>query len=188
MRNVNRVMPSRTGIAWAVLSGILGLCSIAGQAQELTARNVPDHVPPSEVEIGLDFERGGGGCFGRCLAYSVRLRGPGVVEYTDRGGEPRDAPRRREIPRQEFAAVLNDFLAAGFLYAPAGYVPRRATATPDSVIFRMKGGADFPTWTLSLRLGEPTKSVRLRIEYPPDLERLRKLVDDLGGPKAWSKQ
>jgi hypothetical protein len=54
----------------------------------------------------------------------------------------------------------------------------------SSLQLAAKGGADLPTWDLTLRIGTLVKTVRLSMGYPADLERLRDSIESMGGPQA----
>ena len=180
----------RPSIEGFLVGGLLVIHSTAAQAQALSAENIPPQVEISEIAVGLSMKQGGGGCYIRCRAYSIRVQGPGIVEYTDSGGEPRDPPQQRTITREEFLSVLNRFLAARFLEAPAEYsITGRAAITGDAVQFLGRvGGTDAPTWYLALRIGTLVRTVQLESDYPPEMEQLRMLLDGIGGPTAWQKQ
>jgi hypothetical protein len=50
---------------------------------------LPDRIALADVDIAMEVGAGGG-CLGRCMQDRVVIRGSGIVEYTDLGGEPRD--------------------------------------------------------------------------------------------------
>ena len=128
-----------------------------------------------------------GGCVGRCIAYRVVIRGDGVVEYNDLGGEPRDPPQRRTIPVDEVVSLVNEFVRTRFVDAPAKYVgDSKYLREGDSLRLLGSGGADGPEWDLTLRVGTLVKTVHLYMGFPAQFGRLRDLVERIGGPKAWA--
>jgi hypothetical protein len=170
---------------------LLGMSASAqtpqGQSSVPSGPALPLAVKLSEVEMRLN-RFSGGGCLGRCIRYRVVVRGDGVVEYEDFGSEPRDPSHRRTIPIDEVVALVNQFVSARFFDAPAKYERERwYQREGDSLGLLGSGGADGPTWDLTLRLGTQVKTVRLYLAFPLDLARLRDAVDQMGGPTAWTK-
>jgi hypothetical protein len=86
--------------------------------------------------------------------------------------------------------LVNEFLGARFLDARDEYRGRPVIVRREgeTIRFGAEVAVDVPTYTLSLRIGSLTKTVRLYWGYPKDLEHLRDLVERLGGPAAWSAQ
>jgi hypothetical protein len=168
----------------------IALCGIAPAAASLeqSAAELPPVTKLTEVEIRLSFLGGGGGCVGRCLKYNVVIRGAGTVEYEDVGQEPRDPRQRRVIPVDDVVALVNEFLRVRFLDAADryGHAPA-AVREGDALRFGYPGSVDGGEWDLTLRIGAVVKTVHLRYPtMPDDLRRLRDLVDNIGGPKAWT--
>ena len=150
---------------------------------------MPTRAKLTDIEIGLGYEGGGGGCVGRCMKYSILIRGTGLVEYKDLGGEPRGPERQRSIAVDQVVSLLNEFLRARFLEAPPNYPPVPVGVRDgDSVLFPGRVAApDGLSWDVTLRVGTQTKKVHLYDkDFPAEFGRLRDLVDNIGGPKAWS--
>ena len=155
-------------------------------AQSSAGARLPGEVPLAEIEMGLELLPSGGGCLGRCPAYRTVILGTGRVDFDDLGGEPRVRHQQRTIAADEAVSLLNDFLAARFFERPASYDGRQAARrSGDSVQILQHGAADNPTWILSLRVGAQRKSVRLALDEPDELTRLRDRMIALGGPDAW---
>jgi hypothetical protein len=156
------------------------------QQSATNAPVLPASAKLADVEMRL-VSGGSGGCLGRCIKYAVLVRGDGVVEYEDIGGEPRDPFQRRTIPIAEAVALLNEFVRARFFEAPARYDHYRvARRDADSVHFDRHSQSDGPEWDLTLRLGTQVKTVHLYIGFPVEFGRLRDLLVAIGGPKAWT--
>jgi len=163
----------------------MAMTPVPSPVPQNTALRLPASAPLSDVEITLAYETHGG-CPGRCIKYRVSIRGDGLVQYEDFGGEPRDSPQRRSIPVDDVVSIINDFLKAGFFDAPARYEhPTVARRDRNSLVLLSHTGADGPEWDLTLRFGAQVKTVHLYLGYPPDLARLRDIVEQVGGPKAW---
>jgi hypothetical protein len=147
---------------------------------------LPSSSKLSDIEIRLAYESHGG-CFGRCIKYVVVVRGEGIVEYEDLGGEPRDHPQQRTIPVDEVVSLVDAFVRARFFEAPAAHVSQpMASRDGDSIRFLQSGGADGPEWDLTFRVGTPVKTLHLYMGFPAEFGRLRDLVERIGGPKAWT--
>ena len=146
---------------------------------------IPAAVKLTEVEIKLAYETHGG-CYGRCIAYNVLIRGDGVVRYEDVGGEPRDPVRTRTVPIGEVVALVNDLLVAHFFEAADQYNAEPIVVHDgDSLRVKFLSGFDGEEWHLTVKIGGAVKTVRLYLGYPAELARLRDTIDRLGGPKAW---
>ena len=132
----------------------------------------------------------GGGCLGRCGQHRGVVRGSGIIDYVDLGGEPRDAPRRRTIDAAQIISLLNEFLEARFLDARDAYRER-------PLVVRREGSRSGSVRRVPL-MCPPTRCrcalvplLRPCVLYwgnPKDLERLRDVVERLGGPSAWVTQ
>ena len=148
---------------------------------------LPGTVPLSEVEIRLTVS-GGDGCFGRCTNYSIVIRGDGLVQYDDVAQPP--LPRQtRRVPVDEVVSLVNEFVRARFFEAPHRFVGTSFYKLEDDRLqLNGSGSAGRPNQDLSFRLGPLQKSVYLYMEYPDYLARLRDLVVQMGGPKAWAQQ
>lgn len=148
---------------------------------------MPATVPLSEIEMTLEH-RVSGGCLGRCVAYRVVVRGPGIVDYRDFGGEPRPPDRQRTISGDEFVSILNAFVGARFFDAAASYTTApQVRRDGEMVRFDARAGVDGPEWDLTLRVGSQVKSVHLYMGFPSELAALRDLLDRVGGPGAWTQ-
>lgn len=149
--------------------------------------SLPYSVKLSDLEIGLALLGGGGGCSGRCMKYNVRVRGNGLVEFQDLGGEPRLPFQRRRVPVDDVVALVDAFVRARFFAALPSYNGSRAARrVGDSIHFDIRVMSDGQNWDLTLRLGTQLKTVRLYYDYPDELGRLRDMVDKMGGPQAWA--
>jgi hypothetical protein len=139
------------------------------------------------TEVTIELVYGGhGGCYGRCIAYKVLIRGDGVVRYEDIGGEPRDPVRTRTVPIGEVVTLVHDLLVAHFFEGADNYDAEPIVDRDgDSLRVKFGGGADGEEWHLTVRLGGAVKTVRLYLGFPTELARLRDTIDRLGGPKAW---
>ena len=145
-------------------------------------------MPLTEVEIRLSFVGGTGGCYLRCAYYNAVMRGDGFVRYEDVGPEPRDPIRERYIPVDDVVSLVNEVLNARFLDAADRYLDHSAMARREGDSMRIGFGtaADGGEWHLTFRAGTLTKTVRLHGRgIPSQLLRLRELVEDIAGPKAW---
>jgi len=183
---------SRSYLVVLLLAAGLLLCewvpsrAAPGQTSAPSGPALPPSSMLSEVEMRLAYE-GHGGCVGRCIKYRVVVRGDGLVDYEDLGGEPRDRPQRRTVPIDEVVALVNEFVRARFFEAPAKYENEPvAVREGDSLRFLVKGGVDGPEWDLTLRVGTQVKTVHLYMGFPVEFGRLRDLVEHIGGPKAWT--
>ena len=146
---------------------------------------LPSSTPLSEVEIRLD-RGGGGGCFGRCVAYRITILGNGLVKYEDLAAPP-VAPQQRKVPVDNVVSLANEFLRARFFEASDRYVTESFLVHEgDRLLLRGRGGADGPRWDLTFRLGPLAKTVHLYLGYPASLGTLRDLVERMGGPQAWT--
>ena len=88
------------------------------------------------------------------------------------------------IAADEAVSLFNDFLAARFFERPASYDGLQAARrTGDSVQILQHGAADNRIWILSLRVGARRKNVRLALDEPEELTRLRERMSALGGVK-----
>ncbi|MGE0704039.1 MAG: hypothetical protein AB7P22_08910 [Vicinamibacterales bacterium] len=150
---------------------------------------LPTSAGLSEVEIRLDEIGGGGGCSGRCMKYRVTIRGDGVVDYTDFGGEPRDPPGRKSIAVDDVVELLGEFFRARFTETLPSYTPPRQAVLRDGDVLRFdvrQTWIDSGSWNLSLRVGDYGKTIHL--DYygaPAEFLRLRERIDAIGGPTAW---
>jgi hypothetical protein len=174
-------------IAVAPLVVVLILLPSALRAQPASpnAMRLPASVNLSDVEIRL-VTFPGGGCHGRCVHYSILLRGDGIVELEDIGTPPRSEPRKRSIAADEVVALVNAFLKARFFetvsfYGSTGSAVRKG----DSLFFYGSSSGTGESTELSLKLGPLGKTVRLVENVPGELEHLRQLVWQKGGPDAW---
>ena len=146
---------------------------------------LPAQIALSEVEIRLAYETHGG-CVGRCIRYEVTIRGDGHVQYQDLGGEPRDAVQVRIVPVDQVVGLVNEFLLARFFDAAENYDREPILVREGDVVrFRSRMGVDGPEWRLTVKIGPRVKAVRLYLGIPPELRRLRDVVEALGGPNSW---
>jgi hypothetical protein len=172
--------------ALVLILSFLGLDTSAGQATVSSGPVLPPTALPSDIEITLAYAVHGG-CVGRCISYRVVVRGTGVVEYKDLGGEPRDPDRQRSIPIDQVVSLLNEFVRLRFFEAPASDTTEPVVVREGELVrFLLRVGADGPEWDLSVRVGAQSKSVHLYMGFPADLGRLRDLLDGIGGPRAWA--
>jgi hypothetical protein len=179
----------KTSILRLAISGLLAGVPLTGIAQDAPAGRLPGEVALSDVEMGLELQRGGGGCVVRCMSYRILIQGTGRVDFDDLGGEPRLLHQQRIIAREQAISLLNDFLSARFFERPPSYYGLQfAERNGDSVRILQHGAADYPTWILSLRLGQQRKDVRLLLDEPPELKQLRDRIADIGGPDAWKQK
>jgi hypothetical protein len=142
----------------------------------------------SDVEIHLVTEHGDG-CQGRCLKYSVTIHGDGVVQLEDLGDPPEAEIQKRSIAADEVVAIVNRFLKARFfdaldLYDGVPSVRRKG----DVLELLGSGGGTRPWVDITMRLGTAWKTVRLINNVPAELEALKDLVWQIGGPDAWPKK
>lgn len=166
------------------LIGFLASWSAETLAQTSASARLPGEVPLAEIEMGLELLPGGGGCLGRCAAYRIVILGTGRVDFDDLSGAPRVPHQQRMIAADEAVSLLNDFLAARFFERPASYDGLQAARrTGDSVQILQHGAADNRIWILSLRVGARRKNVRLALDEPEELTRLRERMSALGGVK-----
>ena len=184
---MKRSSPSRSrACALALILSFLGWEAGAGQATVSSGLVLPPTALLSDIELTLAYAVYGG-CVGRCISYRVIVRGTGVVEYKDLGGEPRDPDQQRSIPVDQVVSLLNEFARARFFEAPASYTTEPvAVREGQSVRFLFRGGADGPEWDLTVRVGTQSKSVHLYMGFPSELGRLRDLLDSIGGSRAWA--
>ena len=166
----------------ALVLGLLFVPALRGQAPIL-----PNSVSPNEIEIRMT-RAGGGGCYKRCVHYRVTIIGDGTVRYADLASPP--VPERtRRIAVDEVVALANEFVRARFLEAPAKYVDERFYVLKDGqLVLHGRGGSDHTTWDLSFRLGTVQNSVHLNLNFPNYLGKLTDLVDQVGGPGAWTER
>jgi hypothetical protein len=158
----------------------------SGQTISPAAPVLPSFSKLSDIEIRLAYETHGG-CPGRCIKYVVVVRGEGIVEYEDLGGEPRDRPQRRTIPIDEVVSLVDAFVGARFFEARANYNSEPlARREGDSIRFLERGGADGPEWDLTFRVGSQVKTIHLYMGFPAEFGLLRDMVERIGGPKAWT--
>lgn len=147
---------------------------------------LPERVPLTEIQMSL-VVGGSGGCVGRCVRYRVVVEGTGTVRYEDLGTEPRTPSRVRSIAVDEAVALLNEFLAGGFMHALTRYEGGpRAIRDGNRVSIGVRAGADGPEWDLALRVGGYRKTVHMYLDYPAELAQLRDRLIQLGGPAAWT--
>jgi hypothetical protein len=166
--------------------GVLAGDTFDAIGQTATSVRLPAEVPLADIEMTLELQAGGGGCLGRCMAYRVVIDGTGLVDFDDLGGEPRTPHQRRTLPPDEAVSLLNDFLSAHFFDQPSSYNGRQmAQRNGDSVQILQRGSIDGGIWVLSLQLGQQRKAVRLVLDEPDELKRLRGRMVALGGPDAW---
>ena len=118
--------------------------------------------------------------------YDITIRGDGTVEYRD-AGEP-DLLQVRSVSTDDVIALVNEFIAAGFLEARESYRGKLALVRQgNGVLLKTLGGpGDASEIRLMLRIGERVKRVSLVEDYPEALGRLPELVDRIGGPNAWA--
>jgi hypothetical protein len=175
----------RTASAVLSLSGTVLLGVATAQSPPATQVIVPTQAKLAEVEIRLAY-RPHGGCYGRCIAYQIVIRGDGVVRYEDIGGEPRDPTRERTVPADDVIELVNDILRARFFEAAAEYDTESiAVRDGESLRFLAQGGVNGAEWYLTVKIGPAVKGVRFRPGYPAELEGLRDSIDRMGGPRAW---
>jgi hypothetical protein len=148
-------------------------------------------VSISEVEVRL-VRTPHGGCAGPCSRYAVTVRGDGTVTYDGTviysGAGQVAGARTRSISVDEVLSLVNEFLRARFFEARNTYLHPASTIVRngDTVVFQgADGGSDNPEVDLTLRIGDRSKTVTLRNNYPAELGRLPELVDRLGGPQVW---
>jgi hypothetical protein len=166
--------------------GILAGDALDAVAQRATSVRLPAEVPLSDIEMTLELQAGGGGCLGRCMAYRVVIHGTGLVDFDDLGGEPRTPHQQRTLAPDETLSLLNDFLSARFFDRPSSDSGRQmAQRNGDSVQILQRGSIDGAFWILSLQLGQQRKAVRLVLDEPDELKRLRERMIAIGGPDAW---
>jgi len=167
-----------------LLFATVGLQSARAQSPAVAPPPLPTLVPVSELEVRLDRDTGGG-CFGRSVHYRVTIRGDGTVIYEDLA-DPPVAARQRVVAADDVLGLVNEFIRARFFDASDRYVGSSFYVRQnDQLLLRGSGGADGPSWDLSLRLGRLAKTVHLYLGYPEYLAKLRDRVDQLGGPQAW---
>lgn len=154
-----------------------------------TASALAQVVPLSHVEIRLQRYGPGGGCFGPCQRppgseYRIIIRGDGTVEYREK---PEPEPMQvRVISTDDVIALVNEFVAAGFLDAREHYVGKiELVRKDDGVMLQGSGSSEAPGVRLRLKIGDTVKEVNLVADYPQALGRLIELVDRIGGPQTW---
>ena len=160
---------------------VLFMAALLGQAPVL-----PTSLSPNDVEIRMTRENHGGCPEPRCVHYRVTISGDGAVRYEDLASPPVPS-RNRRVPVDDVVALVNDFVRARFLEAPARFVGQSFYVLRNRQLeLHHSGGADHPTWDLSFRLGAVQNSVHLELGIPDYLGRLTDLVDKIGGPGAWA--
>jgi hypothetical protein len=144
-------------------------------------------IPLGQVEIRLERMSGGGcsHCGGFSKSYDVVIRGDGTIEYRD-GGEP-DHVSVRNVSTDDVIALVNEFIAAGFLEARDAYRGKFGLVRQGNGVQLKNSGpkSEAPEIRLMLRIGDRVKRVSLVEDYPEALGRLPELVDRVGGPNSW---
>lgn len=113
-------------------------------------------------------------CFGTCPAYTVTLNGAGEVRYEGRAFVNVVGVARAQIPPDEVARLLERFESVGFESLQDRY---HAQVT------------DVPTYTVSLRRGDRTKTVvdygGMAVGMPQDMRDLQNEIDRVAGTSQW---
>ena len=153
--------------------------AVAGQI--LHAQSVP--LAEVEIKMARDPHSCSMSAGNPCDRYEIAVRGDGAVEYNGIGVV--EGNRKRTIEADVVVALVNEFLSARFFDALDAYTGKTFIVRQgNTVTFNGTGGSG-PRVTLSLRIGERRKSVRLERDYPAELAKLPELVDQVGGPATW---
>jgi hypothetical protein len=81
------------------------------------------------------------GCAQQCSAYTVRISGAGVVEFTGRADVCVMAPTSDRVPRAAAQRLLDAIVRAGFEDLPStGAMARRGPGEPSAVVILELGG------------------------------------------------
>ena len=142
-------------------------------------------VPLAEVEIKMERDPHNCGMSGGtpCPRYEITIRGDGAVEYNGIGAV--EGNRKRTIEADAVVVLVNEFLSARFFDALDAYTGKTFIVRQGNrVIYNGTGGSGARV-TLSLRIGERGKSIKLERDYPAELGKLPGLVDQVGGPPVW---
>ena len=121
--------------------------------------------------VSVALERGG--CFGRCAAYDIEIRGDGQVRYRGRGYVPVLGEHLGRIAREDVQRLLQEFRDGGF-YALA---PKYAGLITDGVYRVITVWID----------GQSRSVYQASAEAPPVFAQLWQAVERLAQADMWVK-
>jgi hypothetical protein len=119
-------------------------------------------------------------CFGTCPAYAVRLFANGAVEFDGRQHVAQPGPHSATVPPDSVRALVRRMESSGHLQADRAYEEN----APGCGVYR----TDLPQFTLTLRSGASTVSVRVDggcVDTPRDLAALAADIDQIAGTRTW---
>ncbi len=153
-----------------VISALIGgaaLCG-CGAHSEAEAHNAP------LVDRGVTITLERMGCFGTCPAYKVRIDGDGNVTYKGASFVAEVGERHGKVSREDVAALLRAFEAAGFESLHDDY---SVAAT------------DLPSHIVTLTRNGRTKIVRdyggIMVGMPKTVEDIELQIDRVANTRQW---
>jgi hypothetical protein len=151
---------------------------------QLAALPVEPRYEPAKVRVELERK----GCMdSACRVYRISIDGNGRVEYTGIRSVAVEGKRTREIDPAHVVGLVNEFLRARFFDALNEYDEVEQVARiEDHLVFVNEVKTDLPWFVLSLKLGDRTKTVRLRDHYPAELGSLAEAVDRTAEVQSWA--
>ena len=120
------------------------------------------------------------GCFGRCPAYRVQVRGDGTVTFTGERDVGSPGEHRDRIPAANVAAFRDEL-------ARPPYATLKGRYTPDDPRCGL-AATDMASVTLLIRDAGSTRQIEHYLgcsDAPASLHALAKAIDDLSGSARW---